>query len=588
MRQGRMVWILFILLLAAYANAADLPGGVQARIASSGKTVLADAKGMTLYTYDPDAQGKSNCNGNCARNWPPLAAPANAAPMEEWTVVTRNDQSKQWAYRGKPLYTYVNDSKPGDTTGDGVGNVWHIAMVGSEGQQADSGSPSSSQQQSYGYGEESNAPGARPHYPGLPPSKEKLEAQLGSYRARFYGTVLLNIAATDRPIFGQDLPLWALPSTGTVTYPDGSVGSSRNNHDLIFTMRQSVLGVTINPANPSANGWNPSVLVETDFFGTRPVDTSQPLNRVLDQPRLRLAYVQLEHNGLKIVAGQDKMILSPLDPISLSHVAAPLGATAGDLWGWFPQVRMDLSRKIGNTGMLFQFGILKPEFGDPRLEIPAGSTTIIPPSTSIDVSTSGLGARTTQPFYQARLAVSPKIDGRTATLGIAGHFGQEKVGVNNTLQSWALAFDLDVPISSRIILRGEGFEGSNLIPFQGGVDQGAAVLALSTTSAVIQRIGSAGGWAELTLLPTLDGRNAVYLGAGTDDPKKRNLLPGSTRDKNSFVWASYFHKLTDSVTLALEWSNWQFQTVTFDRNVPGRRGPTGAANAFNLSLAYQF
>jgi predicted lipoprotein with Yx(FWY)xxD motif len=72
--------------------------------------------------------GKSACNGPCAQNWPPLAVAANAKPMGDWTVVTRDDGSKQWAYKGKPLYTFAKDKKPGDTTGDGfLNNAWHAA-----------------------------------------------------------------------------------------------------------------------------------------------------------------------------------------------------------------------------------------------------------------------------------------------------------------------------------------------------------------------------------------------------------------------------------------------------------------------------
>ena len=94
---------------------------------SKGKA-LVDAKGMTLYIFDRDAGGKSACNGHCAQNWPPLMAAAAAAPMGDWTVVVRDDGGKQWAYKGKPLYGWAKDTKPGDITGDGVNSVWHIAQ----------------------------------------------------------------------------------------------------------------------------------------------------------------------------------------------------------------------------------------------------------------------------------------------------------------------------------------------------------------------------------------------------------------------------------------------------------------------------
>jgi len=93
---------------------------------SKGKA-LVDGKGMTLYIFDRDATGKSNCNGQCANLWLPLIAAAGAAPSSDWTVVTRDDGGKQWAYKGKPLYTWSKDTKPGDVTGDGVNSVWRIA-----------------------------------------------------------------------------------------------------------------------------------------------------------------------------------------------------------------------------------------------------------------------------------------------------------------------------------------------------------------------------------------------------------------------------------------------------------------------------
>lgn len=89
--------------------------------------VLADASGMTLYTFDKDAAGKSACNGPCAGNWPPLMAKGDAMPSGDYTIITRDDGGKQWAFKGKPLYLWKKDAKPGDKTGDGVNNVWHVA-----------------------------------------------------------------------------------------------------------------------------------------------------------------------------------------------------------------------------------------------------------------------------------------------------------------------------------------------------------------------------------------------------------------------------------------------------------------------------
>jgi predicted lipoprotein with Yx(FWY)xxD motif len=105
-----------ILLLAVPALAQM--GPAKTADTSKGKA-LVDAKGMTLYVFDKDAAGKSNCNGPCATNWPPLVATADAKASGDWSIVTRDDGGKQWAYKGKPLYTWSKDAKAGDVTGDG-------------------------------------------------------------------------------------------------------------------------------------------------------------------------------------------------------------------------------------------------------------------------------------------------------------------------------------------------------------------------------------------------------------------------------------------------------------------------------------
>ncbi|MER8403154.1 hypothetical protein [Mesorhizobium sp. M0185] len=94
-----------------------------------GTKIYTDASGMTLYTYDKDETGKSNCYDKCAANWPPLKADANAKAEGEWTIVDRTDGTRMWAYEGKPLYTFIKDKKAGDVTGEGVGGVWHIAKA---------------------------------------------------------------------------------------------------------------------------------------------------------------------------------------------------------------------------------------------------------------------------------------------------------------------------------------------------------------------------------------------------------------------------------------------------------------------------
>ncbi len=89
--------------------------------------MLVDSKGMTVYTYDKDTanSGKSACTGPCAENWPAVQT-ADAQPAAPYSTVTREDGTKQLAYKGKPLYTFMKDKKAGDKAGDKFKDMWHV------------------------------------------------------------------------------------------------------------------------------------------------------------------------------------------------------------------------------------------------------------------------------------------------------------------------------------------------------------------------------------------------------------------------------------------------------------------------------
>jgi predicted lipoprotein with Yx(FWY)xxD motif len=110
------------LLLLTYAATSSLP----AKIADG---VLTGPNDMTLYTFDKDVAGSSQsvCNGPCATNWPPLTSSETDQASGDFTVIARDDGKKQWAFKGKPLYFWSKDSKPGDKTGDGFNKMWQVA-----------------------------------------------------------------------------------------------------------------------------------------------------------------------------------------------------------------------------------------------------------------------------------------------------------------------------------------------------------------------------------------------------------------------------------------------------------------------------
>ncbi len=117
------------LLSTSFAMAEDYLGGIVKSAEVDGKTILTDASGMTLYIWDKDEVGVSNCYDACAGNWPPLLVSADTEVSGDFTLVDRTDgDMKIVAYKGWPLYLWINDAAPGDTTGDGVGGTWHTAV----------------------------------------------------------------------------------------------------------------------------------------------------------------------------------------------------------------------------------------------------------------------------------------------------------------------------------------------------------------------------------------------------------------------------------------------------------------------------
>ena len=109
--------------VGGFAIAQSMPASVKVT-----NRIITDGKGMTLDTWDKDKEAnKSACEGNCIMTWPALTAGGADKDMGECKVITRSDGSKQWAYKGKPLYYFVMDKAAGDQVGEGKGMVWHVA-----------------------------------------------------------------------------------------------------------------------------------------------------------------------------------------------------------------------------------------------------------------------------------------------------------------------------------------------------------------------------------------------------------------------------------------------------------------------------
>ena len=105
----------------------DPPAGIALQQHGHGWAIT-DPDGMTLYFYLKDSLGKSTCTAACSKVAPPAVAPGDAPTGDTWSVIVRDDGTRQWAYRGRPLYRSLRDSAPGDTNADEFNGLWRVAF----------------------------------------------------------------------------------------------------------------------------------------------------------------------------------------------------------------------------------------------------------------------------------------------------------------------------------------------------------------------------------------------------------------------------------------------------------------------------
>jgi predicted lipoprotein with Yx(FWY)xxD motif len=128
----RILPILVITAVAAAPAAAAAPANMTVpgdfsidAEAPANLAIRTSPANLPVYVFDDDTVGKSTCNAGCIGAWSPVTASGGSTPMGAWTIIERDDHRKQWAYKGRPLYTYFNDM-PGKPTGDGEEGKWHL------------------------------------------------------------------------------------------------------------------------------------------------------------------------------------------------------------------------------------------------------------------------------------------------------------------------------------------------------------------------------------------------------------------------------------------------------------------------------
>ena len=99
--------------------------------------IFVDSNGMTLYEFTKDTKNISNCNADCAVQWPPLLVKdvpkvSSSLVLSKFGTTTRTDGGKQVTFEGAPLYYYSGDKKAGDVNGQGIGGFWFVYKVAAD------------------------------------------------------------------------------------------------------------------------------------------------------------------------------------------------------------------------------------------------------------------------------------------------------------------------------------------------------------------------------------------------------------------------------------------------------------------------
>jgi hypothetical protein len=378
------------------------------------------------------------------------------------------------------------------------------------------------------------------------------------YRVRLSGIVLVNLFENRGTIDNADFPAIATASDPFES-PSSFGGSLRQSQ-----IRLQVFGPEMWGAHTSAD-------VNFDFAGGFP---NAPNGAVMGLPRLRTGTIRLDWANTSIVAGQDFLFFSPLQPTSLASVATPPLSYSGNLWAWTPQVRIEQRIALSeNSHLLLEGGILDSLTGD----LPNSQFYQYP----------SWGEQSGQPAYAGRIAWSRRTFGQNITLGEGAYYGRQFWGLARHVNGWAATSDLTMPLGPRFTLTGAFYRGSGLGGFGGGIGQDIVLSGSFVDPAtVIQGVDSMGGWVQLKFKPS--AKFEINGAFGQDNPFASQLrmfatttpaiYGGELLGRNHSTFVNFIYQPKSNILMSIEYL--RVRTFALDDSF--------SANHINLSLGYIF
>ncbi|MDZ7260507.1 MAG: hypothetical protein ONB05_00090 [candidate division KSB1 bacterium] len=325
-------------------------------------------------------------------------------------------------------------------------------------------------------------------------SKDKDKEKVSKYPINLYGYIKLDACYDASRISSGNFVRW-VESNG------------KKDDQFNLTARQTRFGLNFSGAN--SDKIKTSGKMEIDFYG------GGEENKNLLMLRHAFLKVYWPNIDFSILAGQMSDVISPLFPGTINYV---VGWWAGNIGYRRPQLRLTQGVKLG---------------GNFRLDLELAAAR------SLGGEAAGV------PSFQGRSALSlPLLSNNKTTIGISGHTGKEE----NDSYTWSVNLDVTLPLSNKLTLKGEYWQGENLDAYMGGIGQGVKGPPLAPVEII-----SHGGWATLSLGPLNNWQ--VTIGSSLDDPNDQDLGNGD-RTRNVCLFGNILYHLNQVVQLGLEVSHW--------------------------------
>lgn len=326
------------------------------------------------------------------------------------------------------------------------------------------------------------------------------------------------------------------------------------------TFRQTVIGLTFNGPNLPGGG-KASGSAYFDFWG----GTASPSNNLF---RIRQATIDFTWKNTTITAGQDKPIIAPRDPTSLSQVSLSPLTGAGNLWEWQPQVRIEQrfvfarntpspGAESSETGMRAQAGIYE--------------TTENYPSTAPAITQD---IERQRPGYETRVLFYRNSGKRRFEIAPGFHYSVTHVD-EQSVPSQLETLDWLIKPSGFFEFSGAMFHGVNAAAVS-GLRQGFSFVASGPDAGDAIPVHATGGWGQLAIFPASRLSLHFYGGEESDRPSD---LPSNSVGRNLIYAGNAIYKLSSNVLASFEVSQTRTDYIS---------AGTRLSNHYDLAFAYLF